>query len=175
MLFRSAQRIERAGRRHATAPAGVPPESAPRYTTDAVRRLFRDVAKVIHPDLAQDEQTRDRRHALMVEANRAYARGDEDSLRSILDAWERSPEAVRGDDAEATRLRLIRRIAQIEDQLQAFDSTLAQLQDSPSWKLKTMVDDAAARGKDLIADMVRRLRRDIMVARNRLEAIQSRP
>ena len=36
-----------------------------------------------------------------------------------------------------------------------------------------MVDEAAVQGKDLVGDMVRRLKRDILVARNRLEAIQS--
>jgi len=38
-----------------------------------------------------------------------------------------------------------------------------------------MVDDAAAQGKDLVAEMVRRLTRDIMVARNRLDAMQWNP
>ncbi|AMY07266.1 hypothetical protein LuPra_00433 [Luteitalea pratensis] len=66
----------------------------PRFTSDAVRKLFRDVAKTIHPDLARDHAARERRHALMIEANKAYARGDEEQLRWILDAWERSPEAV---------------------------------------------------------------------------------
>jgi hypothetical protein len=65
--------------RPATASAGARPETAPRLTSDAVRRLFRDVARTIHPDLAGDEGARDRRHALMIEANRAYALGDEDA------------------------------------------------------------------------------------------------
>src|SRR5687768_2494753 len=37
------------------------PEPQPRFTSDAVRRLFRDVAKAIHPDLATDSGARDRR------------------------------------------------------------------------------------------------------------------
>lgn len=147
-------------------------ESQPRYTSDAVRRLFRDVAKAIHPDLARDADTRDRRHTLMIEANRAYALGDEERLRSILQAWEQSPEAVHGEGAEAEQLRLTRRIAQIEDQLNAYAIDLAALKDTPMWKLKTMVDEAAQRGRDLVRDMVRRLQRDILVARNRLEAIR---
>jgi hypothetical protein len=155
--------------------SSAPSEPAQRFTSDAVRRLFRDVAKTIHPDLAHDEVARDRRHTLMVEANRAYALGDEERLRSILDAWERSPEAVQGDDPEAARQRLVRRIAQIEDHLNLCAAELASLQDSPLWRLKVMVDDAAARGKDLVADMVRRLKRDIMAARNRLDAMQWSP
>jgi len=151
------------------------PEPSARYTSDAVRRLFRDVAKTIHPDLARDEVTRDRRHALMVEANRAYALGDEERLRRVLDAWERSPETVQDGDPQASRSRLVRRIAQLEEQMDACAGELAELHDSPLWKLKVMVDEAAARGKDLVADMVRRLQRDIMAARNRLDAMQWNP
>ena len=151
------------------------PEPSARYTSDAVRRLFRDVAKTIHPDLARDEVTRDRRHALMVEANRAYALGDEERLRRVLDAWERSPEAVQDGDPQASRSRLVRRIAQLEEQMDACAGELAELHDSPLWKLKVMVDEAAARGKDLVADMVRRLQRDIRAARNRLDAMQWNP
>jgi len=159
----------------APPPAGPRPEDLPRFTSDAVRSLFREVAKTIHPDLGRDNLTRDQRHTLMVEANRAYALGDEERLRSILDAWEKSPEAVQGTDPEATRLRLVRRIAQIEEQLAAYAGELAALRDSPLWELKAMVDDAAARGKDLVADMVRRLKRDITAARNRLDAMRWNP
>jgi hypothetical protein len=159
-----------------SAPAGAANGDAmPRFTSDAVRKLFRDVAKTIHPDLALDETARDRRHTLMVEANRAYALGDEERLRSILQAWERSPEAIQGTDPQAMRLRLVRRIAQVEEQLALSGSELAAMQDSPLWQLKGMVDAAAARGKDLVADTVRRLRRDIVAARNRLDAMQWNP
>jgi hypothetical protein len=108
----------------------------------------------------------------MIEANRAYAMGDEEQLRSILEAWERSPEAVQGTDAEAMRLRLIRRIEQLAQQLELLAGDQATLQDSPMWHLKAMVDEEAARGKDLIKDMVRRLKRDILVATNRLDALR---
>jgi hypothetical protein len=52
---------------------------------------------------------------------------------------------------------------------------VTELKESPLWKLKVMVDEASAKGTDLIGDMVRRLERDIMVARNRLDAIRSQP
>jgi hypothetical protein len=155
--------------------AGAKPEPLPRFTSDAVRRLFRDVAKAIHPDLGGEDVARDWRHSLMVEANRAYALGDEERLRWILQAWERSPEAVQGDDPESARVRLVRRIAQMEEQLAAFTSELAALKESPVGKMKAMVDEYSVRGKDLVRDMVARLQRDIMIARNRLDAMQSRP
>ena len=153
---------------------GITPESATRsLTSDAVRKLFRDVAKAIHPDLAEDDEARDRRHSLMIEANRAYASGDEEQLRAILEAWERSPDAVLGTDQEAIRARLNRRIGQIEDQLLVLNGDVGALQETSLWKLKAMVDEEAGRGKDLIQDMVRRLNRDILAAANRLDALRS--
>jgi len=157
------------------APIGAETEPVSRYTSDAVRKLFRDVAKAIHPDLGGEETSRDWRHTLMVEANRAYELGDEERLRSILAAWERSPEAVQGSDPESTRLRLVRRIARMEEQIEDFAAELSALKESPVWKMKAMADEAAAKGKDLLRDMVARLKRDILVARNRLDAMQWKP
>ena len=154
------------------AASGEPAAVAPRYTTDAVRKLFRDVAKAIHPDLALDEITRDQRHALMIEANRAYALGDAEQLRWILRAWEQSPEAVPGSDSEAMRLRCARRIARIEEQMEMLARGLADLKASPLGRLKAMVDEAAGKGKDLVRDMVVRLKRDILAATNRLDAMR---
>jgi len=147
-------------------------EPAPRFTSDVVRKLFRDVAKAIHPDLADNEHARQRRHTLMIEANRAYAVGDERRLRAILQAWEGSAVAPPAD-ADAVRLQLLRRLAQIHDQLETCARDLTALEDSPLWKLKLMSDDAAARGRDLVGDTVKELTRDILVARNRLDAIRS--
>lgn len=155
-----------------TPPPEPRPTPLPRFTTDGVRKLFRDVAKVIHPDLASDAVARDRRHSLMVEANLAYASGDEDQLRLILQSWENSPEAVLGSGPEVTRVRLTRRLTQIDEQLHLLASELAALQESPLWKLKAMVDEAATRGKDLVRDMIGRLKRDILVATNRLDAMR---
>ncbi len=165
----------------AAAPSATPPPSMPaldtaaRLTSDAVRALFRDVARIIHPDLADDERTRDRRHALMVEANRAYKLRDAEQLRRILEQWERSPEAVQGTDAAAMRLRLERRLVQIEEDLALCGRDLAALEASQLYQLKALADEAAAKGNDLIADMVRRLKRDILAATNRLDAMRSMP
>jgi uncharacterized small protein (DUF1192 family) len=161
-------RRERAGR----ASDAPRPEPAPRFTSDAVRKLFRDVAKAIHPDLARDALARDRRHALMIAANRAYADGDEEQLRRILQSWEQSPEAVLGNDAASIRLRLVRRIAQLEERIAALDAELAALKSSPLWELKAKVDEAALKGRDLVGEMLAKLRREVMAATNRLHAMR---
>jgi hypothetical protein len=166
-----AKLLEGEADRQPASPAGERHEPQPRYTSDAVRRLFRDVARAIHPDLARDEIARDRRHTLMVEANRAYAQGDIERLRWILQAWEKTPHTLEGKDSETTRLRL--RVVQLEEQLELCAGDLVAIRDTSLWKLKAMVDEAAARGKDLVGDTVRRLKRDILVARNRVDAMQN--
>jgi hypothetical protein len=171
-LAELTQQLDEEQANQPSSPATERSEPAPRFTSDAVRKLFRDVAKAIHPDLAESEHARERRHTLMIEANRAYALGDERRLRAILHAWESDAVAIPASDADAVRLQLLRQLARIQDQLDACNSDLAALEDSPLWKLKVMADDAAARGRDLIAEMVRALTRDIMVARNRRDAMR---
>ena len=167
-----SERLKAEGVDAPSAADGPGPDPAPRFTTDAVRKLFREVARTIHPDLAPDPHTRDRRHSLMVEANRAYATGDLEQLHRILAAWENSPEAVPGHGPEAIRERLLRRVAQVEAELAACDEQRNALRETPLGRLKAMVDEASAGGKDLVADMVRRLKRDVMAARNRLDAMR---
>jgi len=149
-----------------------PSAAPPRFTSDAIRKLFRDVAKAIHPDLALDDSARGRRGELMAEANRAYADRDEEQLRLILKAWASSPEAVEGHDPIAAQLRVMRRIAEVEERLAVVHAERDALKASALWELKARVDEATAQGRDLIADMVRRLKRDIMVATNRLAAMR---
>ena len=80
--------------------------------SDNLRKLYREVAKRIHPDLATDESERKRRHELMTEANRAYEEGDAARLEAILRDWESSPESVKGEGPEpnsfASYARLLR-------------------------------------------------------------------
>lgn len=139
--------------------------------TDDLRRIFRDVAKMIHPDLGPNDPSRYRRHSLMAEANRAYANRDEDRLRLILRAWERSADVLPDDGADAmTRVR--RQIAEIEARVVAIDMEFADLRRSAIWQLKLKIDEARAQGWDLFAEMVMHIRREIGRASARLAVLQ---
>ena len=61
--------------------------------SENLRKVYREVAKRIHPDLATDDSERQRRHELMTEASGAYEEGDEARLEAILRDWESSPES----------------------------------------------------------------------------------
>jgi hypothetical protein len=136
-----------------------------------LKRIFRDVAKAIHPDLARDEAARYRRHSLMAEANRAYAERDEDRLRLILGAWARGPESALGDLSEADVERIARRTADLEARLAMLDLELADVRASAIAGLRRKVEEARAQGWDLFAEMAQHVKREIARARARLEKL----
>jgi hypothetical protein len=139
-----------------------------------LKKMFREVARAIHPDLAMNDPARWRRHSLMAEANRAYAERDEDRLRLIMRVWERSPEAVIGDDPEAEAQRVSRRIAILGDRLVELDAEFADVRDSAIGRLKRRIDDTLEQGWDLFAEMLRSVERDIARARARLATLKRR-
>ncbi|MFG2876087.1 hypothetical protein ACGFYU_13945 [Streptomyces sp. NPDC048337] len=68
-----------------------PPERV--RPTEEVRRLYRELVRQAHPDLAQDEAERGRRDAFIARVNAAYGRGDEQLLRELAEEWAAGPAA----------------------------------------------------------------------------------
>ena len=139
--------------------------------SEDLKRLYREVAKRMHPDLAVDEKERLRRQKLMADANRAYEEGDEAKLQAILAEWESSPESVKGVGTAAELVRVIRKIAQVEKRLRAIEIEIAQLEESDLHKLKTKAAEAEDEGRDLLAEMASRVDEQIALAKRELEEI----
>jgi hypothetical protein len=133
------------------------------------KRLFRQLARLIHPDLVADPQERERRTNLMVAANDAYEQGDVAALERLLQDWHASPEAVTGRGAAAELERTLRRIAQVEVGMRRIDEELAELEASAMGWLRRRVEKADREGWDLLAHMVRELDRQIGEAQLELE------
>lgn len=125
--------------------------------SDDLKRLYREIAKRVHPDLAIEEDERAIRNRVMAEANRAYAGDDETRLREILEEWETSPDAVTGDGVGAELVRAIRRIHQIQARLASIEIEIAKLAGSELSTLKTRAELARQKGLDLLAQMAEQL------------------
>ncbi|HEV2871770.1 MAG TPA: hypothetical protein VG409_10140, partial [Actinomycetota bacterium] len=125
------------------------PERRPVIGEDA-KRLFRQLARLIHPDLAGDPKERERRTNLMVAANDAYEQGDLAALERMLQDWHASPEAVTGSGAMAELERTLRRIAQVEAGMKRIDEEVAELEASAMGWLRRRVEKAAGEGWDLL-------------------------
>ena len=74
----------------------------------ALRSLYREVAKRVHPDLTSDEADRSHRERLMAEANRAYEQGDALWLRRILEEYEVRAASDRRAGVPADLMRAVR-------------------------------------------------------------------
>ncbi|WP_098894047.1 hypothetical protein [Streptomyces sp. t99] len=82
---------------------GLSPEAAAMLTEQPVRppkrvrpseearRLYRELARKAHPDLAQDEMERQRRDEFIARVNAAYGRGDVELLKELVAEWEAGP------------------------------------------------------------------------------------
>ena len=146
------------------------PEPEPRPVIgEAAKRLFRQLARIIHPDLAGDPAERERRTNLMVAANLAYEQGDVAALERLLADWEQSPEAVTGDGVLAELERTVRRIAQASGRMADIDEELAELEASAMGWLRRRTEKAAREGWDLLAHMVKELDRQILEAQVELD------
>ncbi|MFD5200856.1 hypothetical protein ACFWM7_12040 [Streptomyces sp. NPDC058375] len=82
---------------------GLSPEAAAMLTEQPVRppkrvrpseearRLYRELARKAHPDLAQDEVERQRRDEFIARVNAAYGRGDVELLKELVAEWAAGP------------------------------------------------------------------------------------
>jgi hypothetical protein len=136
-----------------------------------MKKLYREVARRVHPDLTSDRTDRAKRQILMAEANAAYELGDENKLNKILREYECSPESVTGEGAGAELVRVIRRISQGRSRLSEIEAELQELLRSDLYQLKQRVDEAAQHGRDVLRELKKKVEEQIAQAKERVESL----
>jgi len=139
-----------------------------------LKKLYRDVAKRIHPDLAADQADRAQRERFMAGANRAYQEGDIGALRRILVEYESSPESVTGTGVAADLVRVIRQIRQAQQRLAQIEIEVAALCDSEIAKLKARAEELSGEGRELFAEIADGVKAQIEIERHRFEEVSAR-
>ncbi|SEK73316.1 hypothetical protein [Streptacidiphilus jiangxiensis] len=107
------------------------------------QRLYRDLARRAHPDLAQDPEEVGRRSEFIARVNEAYARGDVLALEQLAQEW------ADGDGASAhpqagtpERVAWLRqRLDWLESRMRRLESARAELADSPMGQLLMLHPD----------------------------------
>jgi hypothetical protein len=121
--------------------------------SEELKKLFRDAAKKIHPDLTTDPEERERRHALMARLNQAYELGDLEQVQAILNDWE-----VISDWDQLTPgkqlSRLLKQVGQVRHRFNQIRTELEKLKLSEMFRLKDFVENSEKQGADVLADMV---------------------
>lgn len=136
-----------------------------------LKRMYREAAKRIHPDLTSDASDRARRQELMAEVNQAYQQGDEPAIAKILDVYESSPEAVQGEGAGAELVRVIRKLSLMNNRLGEIEEELQLLLNSDLYLLKIQADDAQEQSRDLLAEMADKVQQRIADSKGRMETL----
>lgn len=126
---REARQARRARRRQPmeAAPALEPPQAlAAEDPSVVMRRLFRQLASALHPDREPDPVQRERKTALMAEANRAHAGGDLPALLRLQQQVLATEPAQGWDDARLQALLVIlqRQVADLERERAAAQQSL---------------------------------------------------
>lgn len=105
---------------------------------EEVRRLFRELIRKAHPDLARDEKERERRSAFIVRVNRAYAAAAGDELRALAEEWEAGP---RCEEAPSRSEELYARLEWLAQRKEMLAEAAAELEGSAIGAMLRMAPD----------------------------------
>ncbi|HVO20102.1 MAG TPA: molecular chaperone DnaJ [Anaeromyxobacter sp.] len=128
---------------------GGPPEVE--AAAVALKRLYRRLARLLHPDLAQDEAERRRLSDLMARVNAAYARGDLTEL-SVMAEKVGAGEPLGELTPEERRSHLLARIANLERIAASLDRERSRLLGSDTERLRAEAARRAEAGGDLFEE-----------------------
>ena len=142
--------------------------------SEDLKKLYWEVAKLVHPDLTTDPVEKIDRQKFMVEANQAYESEDIDKLRSILHDWESRPESVQGEGIGAELIRAIRKIAQCRERLLVIKNEVTAVKETELYQLLCEVNLAKERGKNLLTEMAQDIDEQIDRARQELKMVKEK-
>lgn len=118
-----------------------------------LKKLFRQVAKKIHPDLASNEKERSRRHDLMAKLNQAYDRLDEEAIHAVLLEWEAGYHPEKNVTLGRQLVQIVRQVAQIKKRLSRIEEELVEIKNSGMHQLMQKMAVAEKTGSDLLEEM----------------------
>jgi len=157
---------ERARRTTAAASAlAPPPEPVP---PASLKRLFRDAAKRMHPDLAPTAEAREHAEAFMKRLNDAYRAADGEVIADLVRQWDASPFAP-GSEEDG-----VRRVAAVQAAMTRAQRRLDELRDSELARMMERAMASAAAGEDHIATLRHHAELAVADARARLARLEAR-
>ncbi|MFF7752061.1 hypothetical protein ACFZCP_23025 [Streptomyces sp. NPDC007971] len=158
---------------------GLFPEAAAMLTDQAVRppervrpseearRLYRELARKAHPDLAQEEDERRRREEFITRVNAAYARGDASLLKELAEEWAAGPVPPERRPSHAEELYV--RLEWLAQRKELLTMVARELEDGAiAGMLRLAPDDPDA----LLEEIAGRLRADIEQREDQLAGLQ---
>lgn len=140
-----------------------------------LKQIYRQAAKLIHPDRATDEEDRHLRDRLMAEINASYAKGDADAIGEIVERYRDRLNAAETDDIGTQLVRAIRSVARTRSRIASLIQAVADLTTSEWAKLKAEIDEGEARGEDPLGQLAEKLYSDFLAEQQRLNELLAEP
>lgn len=139
----------------------------------ALKRIYRAVARRVHPDLGETPEDRKARERLMARANKAYQSGDERRLLGVVSEYEFCPETVRGEGTPIELVRTIREIDQVKRRCEEIQEEVERVRSSELFRFKLLIESQTKRGRDLFAEAVAAVNMRIVAARLKLKHLEA--
>jgi hypothetical protein len=141
--------------------------------TPEAKKTYHNLARMIHPDLAIDEEERARRHGLMARLNDAYADGNQNLLNKLVEEYRDSPDLVRGDAIGDQLVRIIRQISQVAGRLRELKNEKFTTELSELYVMREKVRTERLEGRNYFRQMSERTKTHIMKASRRLANLRN--
>lgn len=119
--------------------------------SDEVRKLYRELARQAHPDLAREEGERQRREEFITRVNAAYARGDEGLLRELSEEWAAGPVP---EERLSESEELYARLDWLSQRKEMLSAVARELEDSAIGAMLRMAPDDPDRLLEEIAEQL---------------------
>ncbi|MCH0563102.1 MULTISPECIES: hypothetical protein [unclassified Streptomyces] len=138
--------------------------------SEEARRLYRELARKAHPDLAQQEEERRRREEFITRVNAAYARGDETELRELAEEWAAGPAPKEAGPSRAEELYA--RLEWLAGRKEMLTALQRELEGSAIGSLLRLAPDDPDR---LLEEIAEKLLGDVSAREDELSTLAGQP
>jgi hypothetical protein len=120
--------------------------------SEEARKLYRELARKAHPDLAQEETERARREEFITRVNAAYGLGDTAMLRELAEEWAAGP--VPPEQRLSESEELYARLEWLSQRKELLNAVAKELEDSAIGAMLRMAPDDPDRLLEEIAEQL---------------------
>jgi hypothetical protein len=143
------------------------------HASENLKKLYREVARLCHPDLAGNEEDREMRHRLMIAANQAYENGSEEHLQAMLSTENTFADLARQSLRASDFAQVIRAIRTTEERHVEVEAEIIRVRNSELYRLHQRALKAEAVGHNFLMELVEQVERQIRKAKNRLATLSA--
>ncbi|MCB9418721.1 MAG: hypothetical protein H6667_02875 [Ardenticatenaceae bacterium] len=129
--------------------------------TTTLKQLYRQLARRFHPDLALDDGDREYRTKLMKAINAAYATGDLDQLKKLMEEPDSADRLEYAQTDQQLAQAMYIELTRCHRRLTEIKEEIARLENHKSVRLMRRAERTAKQGRDLLAELHRELQNEI--------------